>query len=69
MKKILGRIAIVLPAVALQIAWYVLLVVLLDRGLGGHLGEVLISVFTLLAFFFVIFLIIASSLNHAIKSV
>ena len=57
MKKILGRVIIILPAIALQVLWYVLLFTVIDTGLGGHLGDIITVVFTLLAFLFVIFLV------------
>ena len=57
MKKILGRILIVLPPVALQAAWYVLLFAVIDKGLYGYLGDIITIVFTVLAVLFVLFLI------------
>ena len=57
MKKILGRVVVVLPAVLLQVAWFVLLYLLLNKLLGGHLGSILTEVFTLLGVIFVLFLV------------
>ena len=57
MKKIIGRVLVVLPPVALQIAWYVLIVTLLDKWLNGHLWEILSAVFTVLSVVFVLYLV------------
>ena len=57
MKKILGRIVVVLPAIALQVGWFVLLYMLLNRLLGGHLGSIISEVFTLLGVLFVLYLV------------
>ena len=57
MKKVFGRILIVLPAIALEVAWYVLIVMFLNRLLGGHLGEVLQLLFSVLAIIFIAILI------------
>ena len=57
MKKILGRILIVLPPVALQIAWYVMLFAVIDKGLYGYLGDIITIVFTVLAVLFVLILV------------
>ena len=57
MKKIIGRILVVLPPVLLQIAWYILLFAVLDKGLNGNLGDIVTIVFTVLAFVFVIYLV------------
>ena len=46
MKKILGRILVVLPAFALQIVWYVFILGGLNRLMNGHLRE-LIGAFVL----------------------
>ena len=40
MKKILGRVVVVLPAIALQVGWFVLLYLLLNKLLDGHLGSI-----------------------------
>ena len=53
MKRILGRVIIVLPAIALQLLWYVLALTVLDNVLAGYLDEVIGLVFTILAVFFV----------------
>lgn len=57
MKKILGRVVIVLPAVILQVLWYVVVLTLLNDWLGGNLGVILRAVFTVLGVVFVIFLV------------
>ena len=57
MKKIIGRILIVIIPVMLQIAWYVMLFGVIDRGLNGYLGDILTIVFTVLAVLFVLSLI------------
>ena len=57
MKRIIGRVLIVLPAVLLQILWYVLVVLVLNKFMGGNLGIVLRAVFTVLAIIFVIYLV------------
>ncbi|WP_026669670.1 cardiolipin synthase [Butyrivibrio sp. AE3006] len=57
MKKILGRILLVVPAIALQVFWYVLLFGGLDTVVGGHLGNVIQILFTVLAVIFVLVLI------------
>lgn len=53
MKKILGRLVIVLPAIALQLLWYVLALTILDNFFAGYLDEILGLIFTVLAVFFV----------------
>ncbi len=53
MKKIFGRIIIVIPALALQVLWFYLTLVVLARLTNGHLGEILDAVFSILAVFFV----------------
>ena len=53
MKKILGRILIVIPAIAVQIAWFVAIIYFLNKILNGYLGEILSIVFTVLAVIFV----------------
>ena len=57
MKKIIGRILIVIIPVMLQIAWYVMLFGVIDRGLNGYRGDILTIVFTVLAVLFVLSLI------------
>ena len=39
MKRIIGRVLIVLPAVLLQILWYVLVVLVLNKFMGGKPGN------------------------------
>lgn len=58
MKKVLGRVLIILPAVALQIAWYVLVMGVLNDLLGGYLGDIVSVVFTILAVIFVTELVV-----------
>ncbi|MBR4864849.1 MAG: cardiolipin synthase [Oscillospiraceae bacterium] len=53
MKKILGRIAIVIPAVLLQVFWYMVLLGLMNDLLNEHLGDILNAVFSVLAVIFV----------------
>lgn len=53
MKKILGRILIVVPAVALQVFWYLVVFGLLNNLLNEHLGDVLNALFSILAVIFV----------------
>ncbi len=57
MKKILGRILVVVPAVLLQIAWYVLLLGGLNRFTHGHLRDILSVVFKILAILIVLILV------------
>ena len=57
MKKIIGRILIVLPAIAIQIAWYVLLFIVLNDLVQGILTDIITVVFTILAFFFALNLV------------
>ena len=57
MKKILGRLLVVLPAVAIQIFWYYLLFGGLDFLMKGHLSDIIGSVFKVLAVFFVLVLV------------
>ncbi|MCR4658109.1 MAG: cardiolipin synthase [Lachnospiraceae bacterium] len=57
MKKIFGRILVVVPALFLQIVWYVLLFGGLDRFMKGHLKDLLNTVFTILAVVFVLYLV------------
>ena len=53
MKKIIGRIIIVIPALALQVFWFYLTLGLLNKVTKGHLGEIINGIFTVLAVFFV----------------
>ena len=57
MKKIIGRVVVVLIPVILQIAWYVMLFAVIDRGLYGYLGDIITIVFTILAVLFVLMLV------------
>ncbi len=56
-KKILGRILVVVPAVALQIFWCYILLGGLDRVLDGNLSKVIRIVFAVLAVIFVLSLV------------
>ena len=53
MKKIIGRIIIVIPALALQVVWFYLTLGLLNKVTKGHLGGIINGIFTVLAVFFV----------------
>ena len=53
MKKILGRILIVLPSIALQLTWYYFTIFFLNRILNGYLGDIISVSCTILAVFFV----------------
>lgn len=53
MKKILGRIIIVLPVLAIQIGWLYLILVRFNRITNGHLADIVNGIFTVLAVFFV----------------
>ncbi len=53
MKKILGRIIIVIPAIALQIAWFYLTLSFLRKITGGYIVDIVNGLFTVLAVFFV----------------
>ncbi len=57
MKKILGRVLLVVPAIALQVVWYVLLLGGLNTAMGGHLVNIIEIIFTILAILFVLTLI------------
>ncbi|MBO4396080.1 MAG: cardiolipin synthase [Eubacterium sp.] len=57
MKRIIGRILIVLPAIALQVGFYVVIYMLLNRVLDGRLSSIITAVFTLLGLFFVIHIV------------
>ena len=54
MKKIIGRVLVVLPPIALQVIWYYLAFVLLEKIFNGHLSDVVTVVFTVLAVLFVV---------------
>ena len=56
-KKILGRILVVIPAVAFQLFWIYVVLGGLDRIMKGHLPEVISTIFTVLALFFVLNLV------------
>ena len=53
MKKILGRIIIVIPAIALQIVWFYLTLSFLRKITGGYIVDIVNGLFTVLAVFFV----------------
>ena len=53
MKKILGRLFVVIPAVLLQVFWYLVLLGLMNDLMNEHLGDVLNGVFSILAVIFV----------------
>lgn len=53
MKKIFGRVLIVVPAIALQIAWFFFFLTNINGVMGEHLGKALHLIFTLLAVLFV----------------
>lgn len=57
MKKVLGRILLVIPAIAVQLFWYALLFGSLNTVVGGHLGYIIQIMFTILAILFVLSLI------------
>ena len=57
MKKILGRILVVVPAVALQIFWYSILLGWLDKVISGHLTDIIQVFFTIFAVLIVLALI------------
>ena len=57
MKKILGRILVVVPAVALQIIWCYVILGGLDKVMNGHLIDAISGIFTLLAVIFVLSLV------------
>ena len=57
MKKILGRLLIVVPAIFLQITWSFLILRLLNDLLSGHLGDILEITFSILAIIFVTWLV------------
>ena len=53
MKKILGRIMIVVPAITLQVLWYFIMLGLLNNLFHEHLGAFLNALFSILAVIFV----------------
>jgi len=57
MKRIVGRVLVILPAILLQIGWYILLFTVINKGLGGYLGEILTIAFMLLSIGFVLYLV------------
>ena len=57
MKKIFGRVLVVLPPIALQVVWYVLAFSLLEKLFNGYLSDVITVVFTVLAVLFVTYLV------------
>ncbi len=54
MKKILGRVIVVLPAIAIQICWYLLMISTFNGLLQGHLGDIISTLFSVLAVIFVV---------------
>jgi cardiolipin synthase len=52
MRRIIGRVIIVIPAVALQVMWYYLVLSILNTVFHGHLGDLVNAVFTVLAIIF-----------------
>ena len=57
MKKILGRTLVVLPAVALQIVWYVIFLGGLNKLMNGHLREIIGTLFSFIAVLAVLVLV------------
>lgn len=57
MKKILGRIIVVLPAVSLQIAWYIIILRDLNNLLNGHLRDIIGTVLYVIAVLIVLGLV------------
>jgi cardiolipin synthase len=53
MKKIIGRVLIILPGIILQVAWYFLFLWFVNDLLGGHLGDILNLICGILAVLFV----------------
>ena len=53
MKILFGRVLIVVPAIALQIAWFFFFLTNINGVMGEHLGKALHLIFTLLAVLFV----------------
>ena len=57
MKKIIGRVVAVVPAVVLQVAWYYFAIIGLNRVLNGYLADIVTVLFTVLAVVFVTHLV------------
>ena len=57
MKKILGRVILIIPAIALQVLWYTILLGGMDKLFGGHFTDLIEILFTVLAVLFVLSLI------------
>ena len=53
MKKILGRIIIVIPAIALQALWYLVMLGFLNNLFDGYLWNAINALLSVLAFVFV----------------
>lgn len=53
MKKILGRILIVIPAIVLQVSWYCIMLGLLNNLFHAYLWDVLNAALSILAVVFV----------------
>ena len=53
MKKIIGRIVIVVPALVLQAAWYVFVITWLNKVFNGYLADAAAFLFAVLAIIFV----------------
>lgn len=54
MKKILGRVIVVLPVIAIQILWLYVLHGILNSLFNGHLSDIISIIFSVLAVIFVI---------------
>ena len=57
MKKIIGKVLVVLPAIVLQVAWFFVFLTNLNGVMNKHLGTVLHIVFSVLAVLFVTYLV------------
>ena len=57
MKKIIGRVLIVLPPIALQVVWFFMFLTNLNGALDNNLGKILHIIFTVLAVIFVPYLV------------
>ena len=57
MKKIVGKVLVVLPAIVLQVAWFFVFLTNLNGVLGQHLGTMLHIIFSVLAVLFVTYLV------------
>ena len=57
MKKILGRILVVLPAIALQIIWYIIILSDLNKLMNGHLRDIIGTVLFIIAVLIVLGLV------------